>query len=176
MRAQPAENVYSCFSYRKGIPLHLPQDLPVTLPSKLVDQRPDVRAAESHLHATSAEICVAFAARLPAIFVDRGCRRYRPRIRQPRRTGQRILDVGRQREPDDLRRRNPLVQAADRRSRLRSGYGAMVIAALQNVADSLRALQSYDDALSAAAAAQQAASARLPDAKSSWEASTIYRC
>ena len=40
-------------------------------------------------------------------------------------------------------------------------YRSTVIAALQNVADSLRALQSDADALSAAAAAQQAASASL---------------
>lgn len=40
-------------------------------------------------------------------------------------------------------------------------YQSTVIAALQNVADSLRALQSDADALSAAAAAQQAASASL---------------
>jgi NodT family efflux transporter outer membrane factor (OMF) lipoprotein len=45
--------------------LRLPQELPVTLPSKLVDQRPDVRAAEAQLHAASAEIGVAIAARLP---------------------------------------------------------------------------------------------------------------
>jgi outer membrane protein TolC len=40
-------------------------------------------------------------------------------------------------------------------------YQSTVIAALQNVADSLRALQSDADALGAAAAAQQAASASL---------------
>ena len=31
--------------------LHLPHDLPVSLPSKLVEQRPDIRAAEEQLHA-----------------------------------------------------------------------------------------------------------------------------
>ena len=41
--------------------LRLPQELPVSLPSKLVEQRPDVRAAEEQIHAASAEIGVAVA-------------------------------------------------------------------------------------------------------------------
>jgi outer membrane protein TolC len=45
--------------------LQLPQDLPVSLPSKLVEQRPDVGAAEAQLHAASAAIGVAVAAQLP---------------------------------------------------------------------------------------------------------------
>ena len=35
--------------------MHLPDDLPLSLPSKLVEQRPDVRAAEAELHAASAQ-------------------------------------------------------------------------------------------------------------------------
>src|SRR5262249_17257839 len=42
--------------------LQLPQDLPVSLPSKLVEQRPDVQSAEAQLHAASAQIGVAVAA------------------------------------------------------------------------------------------------------------------
>ena len=41
--------------------LHLPVDLPVSLPSQLVEQRPDVRAAEEQLHAASAQVGVATA-------------------------------------------------------------------------------------------------------------------
>jgi len=44
---------------------HLPADLPVSLPSKLVAQRPDVRAAEAQMHAASARVGVAIANRLP---------------------------------------------------------------------------------------------------------------
>ena len=47
--------------------LQLPQELPVSLPSKLVEQRPDVRQAEENLHAASALIGVAIANRLPTI-------------------------------------------------------------------------------------------------------------
>ncbi len=45
--------------------LTLPASLPVSLPSKIVDQRPDIRAAEANLHAASAAVGVAIAARLP---------------------------------------------------------------------------------------------------------------
>ena len=45
--------------------LRLPQELPLSLPSQLVDQRPDVRASEAALHQASAEIGIATAAMLP---------------------------------------------------------------------------------------------------------------
>jgi NodT family efflux transporter outer membrane factor (OMF) lipoprotein len=47
--------------------LRLPEDLPVSLPAALVQQRPDVRAAEAMLHGASAQIGVAVAARLPQL-------------------------------------------------------------------------------------------------------------
>lgn len=47
--------------------LHLPQELPVSLPSKLLEQRPDIRAAEAQMHAASAQIGVAIANRLPVV-------------------------------------------------------------------------------------------------------------
>ena len=45
----------------------LPHELPLSLPSDLVRQRPDVLAAEDNLHEASARIGVAKAARLPSI-------------------------------------------------------------------------------------------------------------
>ncbi|HTY98738.1 MAG TPA: efflux transporter outer membrane subunit [Rhodocyclaceae bacterium] len=45
--------------------LHLPEDLPVTLPSALVRQRPDILASEASLHQASAQIGVATAALYP---------------------------------------------------------------------------------------------------------------
>ncbi|WP_127171025.1 efflux transporter outer membrane subunit [Xanthomonas euvesicatoria] len=47
--------------------LKLPAQLPLSLPSRLVDRRPDIRAAEAQAHAASALIGVAAAARLPSI-------------------------------------------------------------------------------------------------------------
>ena len=45
--------------------LQLPPELPVSLPAKIVEQRPDVRAAEAQLHAANAQIGVAVDAMLP---------------------------------------------------------------------------------------------------------------
>lgn len=45
--------------------LHLPADLPLSLPASIVRRRPDVRAAEANMHAATAEIGVAIANRLP---------------------------------------------------------------------------------------------------------------
>ncbi len=45
--------------------LRLPQQLPVSLPSRFVEQRPDVRAAQEQLHQASANVGVATANLLP---------------------------------------------------------------------------------------------------------------
>jgi NodT family efflux transporter outer membrane factor (OMF) lipoprotein len=50
--------------------LHLPEELPVSLPSSLVRQRPDVRAAESLLHQASANVGVATANLYPQIILS----------------------------------------------------------------------------------------------------------
>ena len=47
--------------------LSLPENLPVSLPAQLVEQRPDVRAREALLHQASAEIGVATANLLPQL-------------------------------------------------------------------------------------------------------------
>jgi NodT family efflux transporter outer membrane factor (OMF) lipoprotein len=45
--------------------LQLPTDLPRSIPSQFVEQRPDVRSAESNLHSTGALVGVAIANRIP---------------------------------------------------------------------------------------------------------------
>jgi NodT family efflux transporter outer membrane factor (OMF) lipoprotein len=50
----------------------LPGDLPLTLPSQLVRQRPDVLVAEAELHAANANIGVATAAMLPSFTLSAG--------------------------------------------------------------------------------------------------------
>ena len=47
--------------------LTLPADLPVTLPSRMVRQRPDVRAAESQLAGATAQVGIATASLLPQL-------------------------------------------------------------------------------------------------------------
>jgi NodT family efflux transporter outer membrane factor (OMF) lipoprotein len=52
--------------------LTLPNQLPVSLPSELVHQRPDIQAAEAQLHAASAQIGVATAQLYPSITLSGG--------------------------------------------------------------------------------------------------------
>jgi NodT family efflux transporter outer membrane factor (OMF) lipoprotein len=47
--------------------LRLPANLPLSLPSSIVQDRPDVRAAEANMHAATAEVGVAVASRLPQL-------------------------------------------------------------------------------------------------------------
>ena len=58
----PAEPVDVRFDFQS---LTLPDRLPLSLPAQIVEHRPDVRMAEAQLHAASAEIGVAAAARWP---------------------------------------------------------------------------------------------------------------
>lgn len=50
--------------------INLPENLPLSLPSLLVRQRPDVLAAEARLHSASAQIGVATAAMLPSFTIN----------------------------------------------------------------------------------------------------------
>ncbi|MGB8737865.1 MAG: efflux transporter outer membrane subunit [Rhodomicrobium sp.] len=50
--------------------LKLPRTLPVSLPSDLIAQRPDVRAAEENMHAACALVGVAIANRLPQFSIE----------------------------------------------------------------------------------------------------------
>ncbi|MHB8481575.1 MAG: efflux transporter outer membrane subunit [Nitrospiria bacterium] len=50
--------------------LQLPRELPVSLPSSLVRQRPDVLASESLLHTASAQLGVATASQFPQISLN----------------------------------------------------------------------------------------------------------
>jgi NodT family efflux transporter outer membrane factor (OMF) lipoprotein len=144
--------------------LQLPQRLPVSLPSRLVQQRPDVRQAEENMHSASALIGVAVANRLPnfeltadagtmaltaakmfsagAGFWDLGAS-----VTQPIFQGGTLLHKERA-------ARAAYVQAAEQ-------YRGTVVTAFQNVADTLNALQRDADALKSAAAAADAAKVTL---------------
>ena len=63
----PAEGGFDDFDLDR---LQLPMSLPLTLPSKLVEQRPDVRAAEAQMHAASAQVGAAIANRLPQLSIS----------------------------------------------------------------------------------------------------------
>ena len=140
--------------------LHLPQDLPVSLPSKLVEQRPDVRAAEAEMHSASADIGVAIANRLPQFTITAAyggtstmfSQMYANRnpfwsvvgnVAQSLFTGGTLLHQQRAAEA-------AFEQAA-------AQYRSTVITAFQNVADTLYALQTDAERLQAAVLAERAA-------------------
>ena len=153
--------------------LQLPQELPLSLPSKLVEQRPDVRQAEENLHAASAQIGVAIANRLPsfALTADAGStttvlgRLFSDRssfwdlaggVTQP------IFDAG------TLRHRERAAKAAF--TQAAEQYRSTVLTGFQNVADTLNALQQDADALKATAASKTAAGVTLDLAKKQYQA------
>ena len=105
--------------------LQLPQDMPVSLPSKLVAQRPDVLQAEENLHSASAQIGVAVANRLPNIELTRQRRQHGAGDRPDVRAGHRLLGNRRGTGRADFRRRKSAASGACRARRLRPGRRAI---------------------------------------------------
>jgi len=141
--------------------LQLPQDLPVSLPSKLVEQRPDVRSAEAQMHSASALIGVAVAAQLPQFTLTANAGTVSNLISQFITTpgtafwtvagnvAQTVFDAG-----TLLHKKRAADAAFDEAAAI---YRSTVITALQNVADALHAVQSDAETLKAAVAAERAA-------------------
>ena len=144
--------------------LRMPAEIPAGLPSRLVEHRPDVRAAEAQLHAATASVGVAIANMLPQITL----------------TGQ-IGDVSTQASHlfsglnefwtvgASLSQTLFAGGALYHRERAaRAGvdiagaqYREAVLTAFQNVADSLRTLAADEDAVASQERAYQAAAASL---------------
>jgi NodT family efflux transporter outer membrane factor (OMF) lipoprotein len=142
----------------------LPGNLPVSLPGKLVEQRPDVRAAEANMHAASAEVGVAIAARLPNIVLSAngGSSAYNLAQSFAPGTGFYTLAAGATAPIFDgftLYHKQKAAEAA--LDQAEAQYRATVITAFQNVADALRALQSDARAAQAARRAEDTAKASL---------------
>jgi NodT family efflux transporter outer membrane factor (OMF) lipoprotein len=144
--------------------LKLPQDLPLSVPSRLIEQRPDVRQAEENLHIASAQIGVAVANRLPsfAITADIGASALTLSGLTSSDAG--FWDLGAQvTQPifqgGTLMHRERAARAAYLQAR--EQYRSAVIAAFQNVADTLAALAHDADALRASAASTEAAKVTL---------------
>ena len=153
----PNEDIAETFGLAS---LHLPQELPLSLPSRIVEQRPDVRAAEEQMHYASAQAGVAIANTLPQFAIAAGVGGMASTPDWMFRTGggffnlaasvsQTIFDGGtlhaRSRAAEQA-----LIQAG-------AQYRSTVITALQNVADTLDTIQSDADALKASAKTAQAA-------------------
>src|SRR5690348_2291776 len=144
--------------------LRLPQDLPVSLPSKLVEQRPDVRQAQANLHAASAQVGVAIANRFPnfTLSADKGSTALA--IADLFKAGNAFwtiaaamaapMFVGGTLKHQERAAKAAYTQASEQ-------YKSTVLTAFQNVADTLNALQQDADALNAATDAERAAKTTL---------------
>jgi NodT family efflux transporter outer membrane factor (OMF) lipoprotein len=146
--------------------LALPRELPVSLPSQLAHQRPDIMAAEAQLHAASARIGVATARLYPDITLSAGI-------------SASTLDAGPLFDPSGLvwsvaaGVTQPVFDGGMRRAERRAAlddfrasaadYKQTVLRAFGQVADSLRALDHDADMLGAEqrSLASAAESARL---------------
>jgi NodT family efflux transporter outer membrane factor (OMF) lipoprotein len=140
--------------------LHLPLDLPVSVPSKLIEQRPDVRAAEEQLHSASAQIGVATANLLPNFTISANggymntafAGLLAPQNLMWLLAGnvtQTVFDAG--------ALWHQLQGAKETYHAAAWTYRGAVVGAVQNVTDALRAVQNDADALRAALDFERAA-------------------
>jgi NodT family efflux transporter outer membrane factor (OMF) lipoprotein len=156
--------------------LTLPADLPVSLPSKLIEQRPDVREAEANMHAASAAVGVTVANLLPqfALNADWGSNALKLQDLFSPYTA--FWDLGAS-LTETLFDGGALIhkhRAADAAlDQAAAQYRAAVILACQNVADTLRALAADADALSASDNAARAARSSLDLAQKQHNLGTI---
>jgi NodT family efflux transporter outer membrane factor (OMF) lipoprotein len=157
--------------------LQLPLELPVSLPSKLVEQRPDIQSAEAQLHSASASIGVAVAAQLPQFTLTGNAGTTANQISQlfitpgtafwtvAGNVAQTVFDAG-----TLLHKKRAADAAFDQAAEM---YRSTVIAAFQNVADSLHAVLSDADTLKATYAAERAAFKSLEIARTQLQLGAI---
>ncbi len=156
--------------------LKLPAKIPLSLPSRLVEQRPDVRMAQENMHAASAAIGVAVAQRLPNIILsaDIGTMaRVFSQLFSPgggfwsfgASASEILFDAGALADKEQA--------ARDAFDAAAAQYRKAVLSAFQNVADTLHALQSDAESLNAKADAERASSATLDLMRRKLEAGAI---
>jgi len=144
--------------------LSLPLDLPVSLPSELVRQRPDILSAEAQMHAASANIGVATAAMFPSISLSGSYGGAGTSFGQLSADSVKFWSIG----PSVT---VPLFQggslwfgrkaAVDAYRQSQAEYRQTVLSAFAQVADSLKALEHDAQALDAELEAQRDAGAAL---------------
>lgn len=142
----------------KLVSLKLPTEIPVSLPSTLVRQRPDLRAAEAGLHEAAAKIGVATANQLPQISLSANLGTQATKIGDL--FSNNIWSIG-------TAVTQPLFRAGELSAlkkaaiadyeKAEADYRLTVLNAFRNVADSLQALQSNASLLGAYANAAKAA-------------------
>lgn len=140
--------------------LQLPTDLPVSLPSQLIEQRPDIRSAQEQLHAASAQIGVATANILPNFTISGNVGYMNTAIAgllAPQNLFWTVAGNATQTVFDAGSLFHELQEAKDNYNATAWSYRGVVVGAVQNVADALRALQNDADALKAARDFERAA-------------------
>jgi NodT family efflux transporter outer membrane factor (OMF) lipoprotein len=140
--------------------LQLPPEVPLSLPAKIIEQRPDVRAAEAQLHSANAQVGVAVAAMLPTFPITGSYGGNADQFSWMFRSGGPFWNlVGDISQPlfqggTLLHKKRAAGQALKQAA---AQYQNAVISAYQNVADSLHAYLSDADALAATVEAENAA-------------------
>jgi len=156
--------------------LTLPEVLPLSLPSQLVEQRPDVKAATAQMHAASAAIGVATANMLPRLALTGSYGVNAGQLADMFSPGSAIWSIGGSLlQPlfhgGELLHKKRASEAAFEKSA--ALYRRTVLAAFQNVADSLRAIQSDADTLKAQLSAERTAADNLKLSKEQFNAGAI---
>jgi NodT family efflux transporter outer membrane factor (OMF) lipoprotein len=144
--------------------LQLPEDLPLSVPSRLVRQRPDVLIAEAELHAANAGIGVATAAMLPNLTLSAGYGFNGTSPSQLFAGGGAFWNIAAGLTQPIFRGGALYYQrkaAIDARDAVAAQYRQTVLAAFQQVADTLRGLGHDADALAAQTEAVETAEKAL---------------
>jgi NodT family efflux transporter outer membrane factor (OMF) lipoprotein len=152
--------------------LQLPADLPVSLPSQLVAQRPDVLQAEASLHAASAQIGIAVANRLPNITLTANAGSSALAIDKLFTSGTGFWGLSAAAAAPLFQGGTLLHQERAARAAYQEAaeqYRSTVLTAFQNVADTLTALEQDAEALKAAAAAAEDARDTLELSHRQWQ-------
>jgi NodT family efflux transporter outer membrane factor (OMF) lipoprotein len=156
--------------------LRLPENLPVSVPSRLVEERPDILASAAALHAASAQVGVAIANRLPQISLTAALGTSPNAVASAFTAYNQFFSVvGKIAQPlfqgGTLMHRQRAAEAAF--DQAAAQYRSTVINAFQNVADVLQSVQSDAQALDAAVVAEQAASGSVEVARQRLKAGEI---
>lgn len=142
--------------------LQLPSEIPLSVPAQLVRQRPDVRAAEAHLHQASALIGVATANLLPQVSISGNFGSQATESSQLFKDHIWSIGAG-VTQPlfhggELTAKRRAAIAAYDQAA---ADYRLATLTAYKNVADALTALQSDAQGLQAQYAAMSAAQENL---------------
>jgi NodT family efflux transporter outer membrane factor (OMF) lipoprotein len=165
----PGEGLAEHFDFSQ---LTLATELPLSLPAQLVEQRPDIRAAEAQLQTASAQVGIATAARLPNISLTATLGSSALTAGTLFKSGAGFWSIGADLAQPLFRGGTLLHQqraAEASYDQAAAQYRSAVLTAFQNVADTLHAIDADAQSLRAAAAAEQAARKSWNIAQRQWQ-------